>query len=503
MVPSNEILKHAACREAVHVAIVGGGFSAATLIVQLARASTFPIAITVVEPRENLGRGLAYSANDPDHRLNNPLDNHALDPNNRQELHDWCQRSGVLDTDPECRTRSGQIFLRRRDLGAYLTQELARLADGDRPGISLSHVRDTVEAVSAEEDGYVILTKDGRTLFGEMLVVATGNSLPSLRAPFGAELLSHARVIGNPLVANCLEQIPVDASVLVVGGGLTALDVVSTLQRRNHLGKVLVISRRGLRPRGHSPQVTGEVPLVSARAAIVDTASAKIPPFMEDAPRTARGWCTALRKEIRAARAAGLTWHVPFDELRDAVRKLWPELPLKEKHRFLRHLRVFYDVHRFRSPPMNDEVAQRAVHAGRLRFAAASLTAASLLPDESGIGVQMKSREPDLNSRFDFVVNCTGIESTNGWRSNPALLSMVKKGLLSLHGTGIGFDVGPQCEALDHTGEAQALLRVIGPPTAGTFGDPLGAPFISAQVRQILPDLLAALEKCTHARSGS
>ena len=56
------------------MAIVGGGYSGAAAGVQLARAARNAISITIIEPRDELGRGLAYSTPDPDHRLNGPLD---------------------------------------------------------------------------------------------------------------------------------------------------------------------------------------------------------------------------------------------------------------------------------------------------------------------------------------------------------------------------------------------------------------------------------------------
>ena len=37
------------------------------------------MAISIIEPREHLGRGLAYSAADADHRLNAPLEGHVID----------------------------------------------------------------------------------------------------------------------------------------------------------------------------------------------------------------------------------------------------------------------------------------------------------------------------------------------------------------------------------------------------------------------------------------
>lgn len=68
------------------------------------------------------------------------------------------------------------------------------------------------------------------------------------------------------------------------------------------------------------------------------------------------------------------------------------------------------------------------------------------------------------------------------------------QGLLRQHGNGIGFDLGVNCEALDRQGTVQPALRVIGPPSAGAFGDPLGAGFIAAQVRRVLPDVVKTLE---------
>ena len=51
----------------VRVAIVGGGFSGAVTAMHLARKSTIPLAIDIIEPRAMLGGGVAYSAVDPAH----------------------------------------------------------------------------------------------------------------------------------------------------------------------------------------------------------------------------------------------------------------------------------------------------------------------------------------------------------------------------------------------------------------------------------------------------
>ncbi|WP_312666044.1 FAD/NAD(P)-binding protein, partial [Pantoea sp. CTOTU49201] len=54
------------------VIIVGGGFSGTALAIHLARTSSSRLLITVVEPRASLGGGVAYSTQEPAHRINVP-----------------------------------------------------------------------------------------------------------------------------------------------------------------------------------------------------------------------------------------------------------------------------------------------------------------------------------------------------------------------------------------------------------------------------------------------
>ena len=86
------------------------------------------MAISIIEPREHLGRGLAYSAADADHRLNAPLEGHVIDLDRPGELWEWVEGAGVLHSDDEGRSGGGHVYLRRRDFGAFLTDLLLREA---------------------------------------------------------------------------------------------------------------------------------------------------------------------------------------------------------------------------------------------------------------------------------------------------------------------------------------------------------------------------------------
>jgi uncharacterized NAD(P)/FAD-binding protein YdhS len=215
-----------------------------------------------------------------------------------------------------------------------------------------------------------------------------------------------------------------------------------------------------------------------------------------DVPATVRHWCSALRKEIARAADMGRSWHEPFDQVRNVVWKLWPRLPHSEQQRFLRRLRVFYDVHRFRAPPMNMAMVREAQAQGRATFAAASVSGMRFTAGADG-PVTVMLRHAVTRERtelpFDVVVNCTGLDWADEWKRNGLLRSLVEQGKLRVHRTGLGFEVGIHCQALDTRGSADPRLRVVGPPTAGAYGDPLGVSFIAGQIQRVLPDLLEEL----------
>lgn len=478
------------------IVVVGGGFSAATFAVQLVRHSRVPHAIYIVEPREQLGRGLAYSATDPDHRLNGPVDSHGLDPEQPDELRSWCVAKNLLRSDPECFAPGGQLFIRRSDFGAYLFEQISLHSNGDYQGSIIRHVRDTAVGASFDGTAYQVETAAHGAITADMLVVATGNPHPTLRPPFEARHRGHPRIIANPLRPDCLTQIPVDTRVLVVGSGLTAFDTLSTFVRRGHAGELLAISRRGLQPRSHSPEIVQGGRGAAKSAALRIDLTGPVPEFITRESATARRWLRALRAEIRRQEQEGHSWHEAFDAVRNVVGRIWPSMPLAEQRRFLRRLHIWYDVHRFRLPPMNEQLVRAAERSGQVRFAAARLVRVEPKLETGSIEVEMFEGVTGkrLNAHFDWIVNCTGLDHARAPGENPFLHALLASGLIRAHPNGLGFDVSQNCEALDADSRPQCNLRVIGPPTAGAFGDPLGVAFIAAQVRRILPDVLRSLE---------
>jgi uncharacterized NAD(P)/FAD-binding protein YdhS len=488
------------------VIIVGGGYTGVCLAVQLVRQSAHPLDITLIEPRAQLGQGLAYSTTDPDHRLNAPSYVHTAIPQDAWHFTRWCQAQGLNLQDPKALHADGARYMRRADFAKYLAQTLLAHAQDPGHGCRITHVQDLALDAQRTAKGWQITCRGGQTLQADMLMMATGNPPLRLPAPFASAWREDPAVIENGLNTLRLNAIPRNARVLVLGGGLTARDALATLLGQGHVGPLVVVSRRGLMPKPQGPvlPVLAQIdrPGVLEQlpgGVLMDRLAHPIPEFLQEvgAQPTVRALLRALRQHIRQLAAEGVGWTVPFDELRDALWQLWPQLPAAQKQRFFHRLRVWYDVHRFRSVPQTDTTIQNAMAAGQLQFWAAQVLAVAKPP--SGAGVQCTlSRKRDAGRQlrtevFDVVINCTGLDTAAGLAENPLLRDMLAQGLLRLDDVQMGLAVDAQCCALNAAGQAQADLRVLGPTTLGTFGDPIGAMFIGGHVARTVPDMLRVL----------
>jgi uncharacterized NAD(P)/FAD-binding protein YdhS len=485
----------AIARTARRVTIVGGGLSGAATAVQLARSSSVALAITIVEPAAELGRGLAYSADDPDHRVNGTPLTHMIDPQQPDLLQKWIANTNLLARDPEAVVAGSGTFIRRMDFGRFVSDTLRDHATGLASGSTIRHCRDMAVDLLPNKAGFTVRTAGDVMLDAHLVVVATGNAAPRLPRPFAAAHVCHPAIVAQPTDMTRIRALPSDARVLLIGSGLTAFDILSTLARRKHAGPITVISRRGMRP---SPQRPVQVPVPGrAMSTIMERIEGPVPDHLlgNGASPSARSLLRAVRGQIAIDLAAGGDWYGGFDGLRDVLWQVWPRMPAAERLRALRRVRPWYDAYRFRVPPQNAGVVAQAERHGRVAFRAARLLRVAADPGQREVRVEWEdpaTREFRAGA-YDAVINCTGLDPSMGTGTNPFLVSGLARGLLRADPTGIGVEVDAQCRPINRAGEAVDRMRVFGPPTAGSCGDPLGVVFIAAQIHRALPGMLATL----------
>ncbi len=469
------------------IVIIGGGFTGAAAAIQLVRASPTKLNITIIEPRETLGQGVAHGADDPDHRLNAPTAGHFIDPRNTGALHRWCIAEGLADRDPDAMVAGLGLFIRRRDFGRFVSETLAAQATAPN-GSRILHVRDNAVDIVTDGHAIVIETEAGRHVPADLVIIATGFAQP--RLPFACDptLATHPGLITSPNDLSAIRAIPQAAKVLVVGAGLTALDVLSSMLRGGHHGPITAISRHGLRPVAQRPNPPPALPAGTKPLDIID---GPVAPFIAGigTPPTIASLFRALRQRIAEIQAEGDLWYTAFDNIRDVLWQIWPGMTISEKQRFQRHLRSWYDTRRFRAPPQNDAMVRAAEAEGRLVFRAARITNARL--NSGQIAVTLQDGAPG-EALFDTVINCAGFVATGPSR-NGFLAALVNAGLVRPDPGGIGLAVDASCRPVAANGQGDDRLRVFGPPSAGHFGDPIGVPFIAAQIARAMPAMLANL----------
>ena len=253
---------------------------------------------------------------------------------------------------------------------------------------------------------------DGGVLRADLTVIATGHPPPALPDGLRA-LIGSQRLIADPCDATAIAAIGPAEWVLIVGSGLTSADVVASLKHRGFWGEIVALSRHGLRSRGHA-----------ASSATCDA------DFTGPLPALALALLQCVRAEISAGTARGCSWQSVVDRVRKQGQALWQHLDGTERARVARHLRPYWDVHRFRVAPQIERVLDREVAAGRLAYIAARLLRATETADGVQVEYRPRGRTAVVVDQFDTVVVTTGPAHADVLRTNPALEALAEEGLV-------------------------------------------------------------------------
>ena len=471
------------------VIVIGGGFTGAAVAIALSRQTQTPLEIAVIEPRVEVGRGVAYSATDRDHRTNALATAHFVTTDDAEGFDRWLRQTGRVERDPEMAAADGSLFPRRSELGAYACLTFHQYAARNPSGSRLRHIRSRAMSLAQNGEQFHVRLENGETLIGDLAVITTSNEGPRAPAPFATDLSSDPRFLVDPWDTVRLREIKRDGRVMLLGAGLTAADVAASILRERPHARVDVISRTGIRPTSRpavrEPMTQTLWERLDSRPSLFEKSHGR--------HETVLGVLRALRKDIAIRTEKGMPWQPAFDDLRDSARMVWMGLPFAERRRFQRHLRRHYDACRFRYPPQTKAILDTAEQSGRLRFHAGSVTAAEATP--SGIHVTWRDRvsRESQSVVIDQVINCIGIAFRPDVSDNPLLRAALHDGFCRVAPLGIGLDVDEACRAIGADGRATRCLFVVGPLSFATFGYCLGVPFIVDQIARALPGMLEAL----------
>lgn len=449
------------------VVVIGGGFTGAVVAHQIARRAPGRFRIFAVEPRERLGSGVAYSTSDAAHRINVPASRMSFVSSDPCHFDRWLKADGALREDAEALLPDGRAFPRRAVFGRYVAETLEPyLLSG-----AIEHVRDTVASVTRSSDGrYLMHLASGGTIAADHVALAATHPSPAPPEAF-APLTGDRRLIPDTQDAAALDALDRDDRVLIVGAGLSMADIVASLERRGHRGRITAVSRRGLLSRGHPTRPRDPFGAFDERPEV-----------------TALGLLRRIRRTVAAAEASDASWHCVLDAVRAQGGAIWAALPEGERRKAVRRLRTFWDVHRFRVAPQLEESIARLRAAGQLEVFAGEPLAARATPE--GVEVSIKPRGGSAAPHvFDAVAFATGPAHRNICVSDPLMSALAAEGLVTPDRLGLGLAVDETSRALGADGEPAGALWVAGPLARGTFGELMGLPevprhaeFVACQV---------------------
>ena len=213
-------------------------------------------------------------------------------------------------------------------------------------------------------------------------------------------------------------------------------DVVATLDRSGHRGQITAISRRGLRSHGH-PAIVAE-PYGN---------------FASVSSLTPSQLVRRIREVIRAASRERISWQAVLDAVRRDAPGLWAALTVRDRRRIVRHLRVFWDVHRFRIAPQIEAVLDRRLRGGTLEIVAASIRSAAALPDGLRIDITRRRSAATEQLVVDHVIVCTGPAHGQILASLPYLAALAHDGWIAADPLRLGIHADRNSRALDNTGK--------------------------------------------------
>ena len=453
------------------IAVIGAGFSGTIAALQLVRRLPTDQPVLLCERSQEFARGVAYATGDDNHLLNVRAANMSALSDEPLHFQDWLKRR-VADgrsTDGLHETEAG-LFASRGLYGQYLRSILDYVMRETAGHAQLRLMPDDVlDIFSADSGGYELVCASGQRIAVAGVVLAVGNLPP--------EEGEEPNICRNAWGEKAWRPLQPDRPVLVVGTGLTMVDLAIALHRRGFNGGIVALSRGGLLPMRH--------------AAIANTWPT---PHFTVAEETSLPQLMArLRDEVFAASEAGVDWRAVIDSMRPVTSSIWSRLPLAERRRFLRHARRFWDVHRHRLAPTHADLIGEMIGSGALRVAAGRIR--SMDDTVDGVHVRYATRGgEDMELDVQRVIIASGVEHISRTR-DPLMQRLLDRGLVRMDAQGLGLDVTEELNIVRADGNPAERIWALGPIVRGVFWECVAVPDIRVQAAHAAVSVVARLRE--------
>lgn len=456
-------------RTAYDVAIIGAGFSGSMVAVHLARLAP-GLRVLIADTEGAFGRGVAYGTDCLRHLLNVPAGKMSAFPDVPGHFAEWLDARRPAFRSLGVEAVSPEDFVPRKLYGSYIRH---LLDDARRSTGHLAILRSQIDDIEPRGDLLELTAENGETFSARRAVLALGNFPPGDPPIHQNAFHRNARYLSDPWSAETLRKISRNDDILILGSGLTALDLIVSLDSIKSRGIIHVVSRRGLFPqphRRHPPQ-----PAWFAG---------------REFPATARALLRLVRAEVKKAAGDGIDWRAIIDSLRPDTQRIWRSLSLVERKRFMRHLRAIWESHRHRvALPVLDvknamfSRSQLVFYRGRVR---------SIDDINPGLKITFfnRSTRREQTLRVAYAVNCTGPECNYQKLKSPLVINLLARGLIHPDPLYLGLKAAPDGAVLDYLGRPSSQIFTLGSAAKGMLFETTAVPELRVQAKALAERLL-------------
>lgn len=446
------------------VAVVGAGFSGVMTALHLLRAPDGP-RVMLFDRKIPFARGAAYSTGNPDHLLNVRAGNMSAWPDQPLHFANWLAK--VRGTEPDPAT-----FATRGDYGRYLQDLLAHAAEAASAVGRLVIVPDDVVDAVRDGQGWRIELGVGRHRHVNALVLAIGNSPPATPVGVDADLIASGLYVADPWSWNGeATDTDADAPILLIGTGLTMVDVALACSRAVPGRKLVALSRRGLQPNAHRG------------------------PPPQNLPRAPQGLSPLLLMQWLRRTAKDIGWRAAVDSLRPDTQSIWSRWSQRQRAQFQRHARPYWDVHRHRLAPVIAERIRDLTESGTLSIVAGRILSLTASAGEVVCRWAPRGVGAVHVQTFSRAVACTGPQTDLQDLRDPLLVSLRRQGLIRADAMKLGVDCTPTGRLIGESGDVTPGLYGLGPITRGALWEIVAVPDIRQQAPVIAAEVMSGLLK--------
>jgi uncharacterized NAD(P)/FAD-binding protein YdhS len=394
------------------IAIIGFGFSGTVFFLNLIKLNLPKNLNIIIFEKEdlnssNINLGPAFSTFCDHYILNVNAHNMSAYLEDKDDFVNFLEKQY-----PEIYTQIIQdnhnAFVPRKIYGKYLkeirkrTLEIASLKQ-----INYKIINQEVASIKKESQKLIIITKE-KNFKVDKIILAT--SLKQAELPFFLPSRNfiknlwsneHFDFHNQDLPKNLRDR---NSVITLIGSGLSAIDVIIGLVKKNFSGKIIAISRRGNFSKKHlsKPNLLIQ-PLLNvddARLGILHM-NLKIRKFLKQNPHF------DLRNIITS--------------IRPIIKELWSNLDDKNKQRFLKFL-PYWNIFRHLAPSSSIDIIDNLIKNGRIKIKKGSIDRV----DVKGSKIIIYNKNDHFET--DYLVNCLGFEMRA--KKYPLFYSMIKNNLL-------------------------------------------------------------------------